>query len=84
MGGSCNPTFGSKSKREVPKISSGDPSTLKTYRRIALALTGSEESEAVKFFDKKIKESLNGEDEVVIQAESQVMFLIGSMMRDKK
>ena len=44
-------------------ISTGEPSNLETYRNIALALTGNKNSKAVKFFDKKIKESPNKEKE---------------------
>lgn len=63
-------------------ISSGEPSTLKTYRRISAVLTG-EDSPATKFFDKKIKEQ--GEDEIVVQAESQMLMLIVQMgLGDKK
>lgn len=57
-------------------ISSGEPSTLKTYRKIAAALTG-ENSPATKFFDEKIKEQ--GEDEIVVQDERQVLMLIVQM-----
>ena len=46
-------------------ISTGEPSNLETYRNIALALTGNKNSKAVKFFDKKIKESPNKEKEVI-------------------
>ena len=63
----------------VPIISTGEPSTLKTYRKIALALSGDVNSPAVKFFDKKIAEQ--GEDEIVIASESQVLYLIASMLR---
>ena len=39
-------------------ISTGEPSTLKTYRNIALALSfGNENTEVVKFFDDKIAKS---------------------------
>lgn len=65
-------------EREIPKISTGEPSTLGTYRKIALALSGDENSKAVQFFDKKIAEQ--GEDEAVIAAESQVLYLISSML----
>lgn len=65
----------------VPKISTGAPSTLATYRSIALALTGSEKSKAVQFFDKKIAESSGGEHSVVIQQESQMMTFIAQMIK---
>lgn len=62
----------------VATISSGEPSTLKTYRRIALILTG-EDSPATKMLDEKIAEQ--GEDMEVIQEESQMMMLIVSMAK---
>ena len=47
-------------------ISTGEPSNLETYRNIALALSlQNENSKAVKFFDKKIKESPNKEKEAI-------------------
>jgi len=62
-------------------ISTGEPSTLKTYRKIALALSsGNEQFAAVKFFDDKIKSSPHGENERVLAAESQVMYLIISLI----
>jgi hypothetical protein len=61
-------------------ISTGEPSTLKTYRKIALALSsGNEKSAAVKFFDGKIKSSPHGENERVLAAESRMMYLIISL-----
>ena len=47
------------------KRSTGEPSNLEIYRNIAIALTGNKNSKAVKFFDKKIKESPNKEKEVI-------------------
>jgi len=64
----------------MKKISTGEPSNLKTYRNIALILTGSEESKAVKFFDEKIAQSPNGENEEVVADESQMLYLIMSML----
>ena len=60
-------------------ISTGEPSTLETYRKIAVALSN-EDSEAVQFLDKKIAASPNGPAEVVAAAESQMMYLILSMI----
>lgn len=58
-------------------ISTGEPSTLKTYRNIALALSfGNENTEVVKFFDDKIAKSRKGENTEVIADESQMMLLI--------
>ena len=62
-------------------ISTGEPSTLETYREIAWVLSGDEESEAVKFFDKKIAESPNVAQEVVVADERQMLYLIVSMLK---
>jgi len=64
----------------MKKISTGEPSNLKTYRNIALILSGSEESKAVKFFDEKIAQSPNGKNEEVVADESQMLYLIMSML----
>lgn len=60
----------------VATISTGEPSTLGTYRKIAATLTG-EDSPATKMLDEKIKEQ--GEDTEVIPHESQMLFLIMQM-----
>ena len=60
-------------------ISTGEPATLGTYRKIALALS-EEGSPAVKFFDEKIAASPNGENEEVIAHETQVMYIIGQLL----
>lgn len=65
----------------VPKISTGAPSTLSTYRSIALALTGNEKSKAVQFFDKKINESSCGGHSIVAVHESQMMTMIKSLIK---
>lgn len=57
-------------------ISTGEPSTLKTYRKMAAVLTG-EDSPATKMLDEKIKDQ--GEDAEVIQDESQMLMLIVQM-----
>lgn len=57
-------------------ISTGEPSTLRTYRKISAALTG-EVSPATKMLDDKIKEQ--GEDMEVIQDEGQMLMLIVTM-----
>lgn len=64
-------------------ISTGEPNTLGTYRSIAMALSGDENSKVVRFFDDKIAESPNGAEEKVIAAESQVMYLIGTMLTEE-
>ena len=65
----------------MSKISDGSDSTLGTYRKIALALSGNNpESKAVKFFDDYIAKSPNGENEEVIQHETQMLLLIGTLL----
>ena len=54
--------------------------TLGFYRDIAKVLIG-EDSKAVAFLDKRIESNPNGRDEVVVQAESQMMYLICNMDR---
>jgi len=68
---------------DVQTLSDGNPSTLETYRKYAVALYG-EDSEAVKFFDNKIADSPNGEKEEVIAAESQMMYLLMSFASRKE
>lgn len=61
-------------------ISTGEPSTLATYRKIAVIMQG-EDSAAVRFFDRKIAEQ--GEHEEVVADERQVLFLIASLEDNK-
>ena len=63
-------------------ISTGEPATLKTYRNIALAL-GGKDSRAVKFFDDKIANATDGEDAEVIAHETQMMYLIMTMITEE-
>lgn len=60
----------------VPNLSTGDPSTLGSYRKLAHAagLT-----EAVAYLDQKIAESPNGENEVVLADERQMIYLLFNM-----
>jgi len=64
----------------MKNISTGEPSTLGTYRNIALILSGSKDSKAVQFFDKKIEQSPNAENEIVIADETQMMVLIAELV----
>jgi hypothetical protein len=61
------------------KLSTGDDSTLGNYRKLSVTFFGAD-SEAVKFLDKKIAESPNGENEWVIAPESQMMYLLSTMV----
>lgn len=62
-------------------ISTGELSTLGTYRKIAVTLYG-EESKAVEFLDKKIAKSPHGADEEVIAHEGQMMYLLARLHLD--
>ncbi len=55
------------------KISTGEPSTLKTYRKIATVMF----PKALPMLDRRIEEY--GEDEEVIQAESQMLYLFSEI-----
>ena len=66
------------------KLSTGDDSTLRSYRKMVVAVFG-EESKAVKFLDEKIAISPNGENEEVIADETQMVYLLGQIeFGDKK
>lgn len=60
----------------LPRISTGAPSTLKTYQKIAYVIDGFAEKQASAFIRQKIKESPHGEDEIVVASESQVIALL--------
>lgn len=62
------------------KLSTGQDSTLGNYLALTKAFMG-EDSEPAKFLEKKIAESPNGENEEVIADESQMLQLLGSMLR---
>lgn len=57
--------------------------TLGVYRAVCVVLAG-EGSRAVKYFDDKIQQSPKGQDEEIIADESQMMFLIASLIKDKE
>ena len=56
-----------------PPISTGDPSTLKTYRRLAEAMF----PKAVPMLDRRITQF--GEDEEVLQDERQMLYLFSQI-----
>lgn len=60
---------------EAPKLSTGDPSTLGTYKKLARIFG----DKAVSFIDGKIAESPNGENEIVIADESQMIMVLASL-----
>lgn len=55
-------------------LSTGDPSTLGTYKKLAIIFG----DDAVQFIQDKIDSSPSGEDEEVIAEESQMMILFAS------
>lgn len=57
----------------MTKLSTGDDSTLGSYKKLARVLFG---PKAEAFIDKKIAESPNGENEEVIADETQMIFLL--------
>jgi hypothetical protein len=60
----------------MKKLSTGDDSTLGSYRKLASAFFG-EDSKAVEFLDKKIAKQ--GETQKVIQDERQMIYLLSHM-----
>lgn len=63
----------------MKKISTGQDSTLKTWREIAFALDGFKDGKATKFIDSKIETSSNKENEEVITDERQMIFVLAQM-----
>ena len=59
-------------------LSTGDPSTLRSYKKYA-ELCG---DEAIAFIQNKINKSPNGEDEEVLANENQMIALLSSMMSE--
>ena len=57
-------------------ISTGDPSTLGTYKKFAVIFG----PKAEEFIQKQIDESPHGEDEEVIADESQMLILLSSFL----
>jgi len=57
------------------KLSTGHDSTLGNYLILAKAVLG-EESKAVSFLREKIQSSPNGENEEVVVAETQMIYLL--------
>ena len=68
----------------MKKISTGEDSTLKTYRSIAYIIGGLKESDATDFIDKKILTSKNGENEEVVADESQMLMFLTNLAQRKR
>lgn len=62
----------------VPLLSTGDESTLGNYQRLAAAAFGAD-SAPVRFLDRKIADSPNGADELVLADERQMLQVLGDM-----
>lgn len=68
----------------MKKISTGQDSSLKTYREIAFILGGFKDNKATEFIDKKILESKNGENEEVLADERQVIQLLYALTKNEE
>ena len=73
-----NPKETSPGAKKVPRLSTGEPSTLGTYLRMAKAVAPGSKFE--KFIQDKINQSSNGKREIVIAAETQMLYLLGQML----
>lgn len=62
-------------------LSTGDPSTLGSYKALTDAVFGKESPQA-DYINKKIAESPNGELEEVVAHETQVLFILMGMTKD--
>jgi len=60
------------------KLSTGDDSTLGSYKKLTAIVLG-EESAAVQYLNKKISESPKGENEEVLADESQMLLMLFSL-----
>ncbi|WP_157674253.1 hypothetical protein [Endozoicomonas ascidiicola] len=59
-------------------LSTGDPSTLGSYKKMCILFS----RKAQEFIQKQIDESPHGENEIVIADECQMIMLLGSMTDD--
>jgi hypothetical protein len=62
---------------DIPMLSTGQPSTLKSYRELTAAVFGP--GPALDFIDQHIADDPDGEDGVVIAAESQMLYLMAKL-----
>lgn len=60
------------------KLSTGQDSTLKSYRELSVVFFG-EDSKAVEYLDKKIKSSSHGENEEILTDERQMIMLLSNL-----
>ena len=67
-----------KKGRHMMKLSTGQDATLGNYLALTKVAFGPE-SKPAKYLEAKIAESPNGVDEEVIQDESQMVYMLGSM-----
>jgi hypothetical protein len=68
----------------MKKLTTGEPSILKTYRGIALQLTKDENSVAVKHFDELIADAPDGENQIVEENETRMMIKISRLIYLKR
>lgn len=68
----------------MKRLTTGEPATLGTYRKIALQLTKDENADAVKHFDELIASAPNGEDEEVEENETRMMIKISRLIYVQK
>jgi hypothetical protein len=68
---------------DIPVMSTGQPSTLKSYRQLAAAFFGADGA-AVRFIDEHIAADPDGEDGVVIADEGQMIYLFVQLTKGEK
>jgi hypothetical protein len=66
-------------EQPIRTISTGQPSTLRTYRQIAQVIG----PRAVEFIDEKARQSPNGLDEEVMADERQMLVLLASFIGEE-
>jgi hypothetical protein len=65
----------------VPVLSTGEPSTLGNYRKLAAAFFG-EDGAAVRFIDEHIAADPDGEEGVVVADERQMVYLLLELTKE--
>lgn len=66
----------------MKKLSTGDDATLGSHRKLA-AIAFGEDSKAVKFLDKLISDSPNGENEEAVADEGQMIYVLARIHAGK-
>ncbi len=65
------------------KLSTGQPSTLGTYRQLSLVFFG-QESAVIKFLDDKIAKEKDGAEAEVVADEGQMIYLLSTIHAKEK